>query len=95
MAGVTVNLWKTAGEESPESLREATTDSNGRFAFHVVMARADGNVWVANNWNDIDAVGDADPARPTSTWGGGSGIVVIYGVAAPVKTPLMGPVRRP
>ena len=45
MAGVTVTLWRTAGEESPESLREATTDSNGRFAFHVVMARADGNVF--------------------------------------------------
>jgi len=28
---------------------------------------AKGNVWVANNWNDINAAGDADPARPTST----------------------------
>ncbi len=52
-----------------------------------------GNAWVANNWNSVDAAGDANPARPTSTWGGGDGIVVIYGVAAPVKTPLMGPVR--
>ena len=48
-----------------------------------------GNAWVANNWNNPDAVGDADPARPTSTWGGGDGIVVIYGVAAPAKTPLL------
>ena len=56
---------------------------------------ANGNVRVANNWNDIDAVGDAGLARPTSTWGGGSGIVVIYGVAAPVKTPVMGQMRRP
>jgi hypothetical protein len=54
-----------------------------------------GNAWVANNWNNPDAAGDADPARPTSTWGGGDGIVVIYGVAAPVKTPVMGQVRRP
>jgi hypothetical protein len=45
MAGVKVTLWRTAGEESPESLRKATTDSNGRFAFHVVMGRADGNVF--------------------------------------------------
>ncbi len=52
-----------------------------------------GNAWVANNWNDVGAAGDANPARPTSTWGGGSGITVIYGVAAPVKTPLMGQVR--
>jgi hypothetical protein len=34
-----------------------------------------------------------DPARATSTWSGGSGLTVIYGVAAPVKTPLMG--QRP
>ncbi len=52
-----------------------------------------GNVWAANNWNQQDAVMAYEPARPTSTWGGGSGITVIYGVAAPVKTPLMGQVR--
>jgi streptogramin lyase len=52
-----------------------------------------GNVWAANNWNDQQAVMAYDPDRPTSTWGGGSGITVIYGVAAPVKTPLIGHVR--
>jgi hypothetical protein len=52
-----------------------------------------GNVWAANNWNDQQAVMAYNPGRPISTWGGGSGITVIYGVAAPVKTPLMGPVR--
>src|SRR5271156_896641 len=52
-----------------------------------------GNVWAANNWNDQQAVMAYNPAGPISTWGGGSGITVIYGVAAPVKTPLMGPVR--
>jgi hypothetical protein len=36
-----------------------------------------------------------NPARPTSTWGAGAGITVIYGVAAPVKTPLIGAVRQP
>ena len=54
-----------------------------------------GNVWAANNWNQQDAVMAYEPARPTSTWGGGSGITVIYGVAAPVETPLMGPVQQP
>ena len=54
-----------------------------------------GNVWVANNWNVVDALDNPDPARPTSTWGGGDGIVVIYGVAAPVKTPVMGQMRQP
>jgi hypothetical protein len=54
-----------------------------------------GNVWAANNWNDQAAVMAYNPARPISTWGGGSGITVIYGVAAPVKTPLIGTVRQP
>jgi hypothetical protein len=39
-----------------------------------------GNVWVANNWNSVEAATSADPSRPTSTWGGGSGFTVIYGV---------------
>jgi hypothetical protein len=46
-----------------------------------------GNVWAANNWNLLEAAAGENPARPTSTWGGGSGITVIYGVAAPVKPP--------
>ena len=55
-----------------------------------------GNVWAANNWNVPDAaLASANPAWPTSTWGGGSGITVIYGVAAPVKPPRMGKVRKP
>jgi hypothetical protein len=52
-----------------------------------------GNVWVANNWNNLEAAAGPNPARPTSTWGGGSGFTVIYGVAAPVKPPRMGKVR--
>jgi hypothetical protein len=53
-----------------------------------------GNVWAANNWNDLNGAAAPDPLRPTSTWGGGSGITVIYGVAAPVKPPRMGMVQR-
>jgi hypothetical protein len=37
-----------------------------------------GNVWAANNWNLIEAVISKDPARPTSTWGGGTGITVLW-----------------
>jgi ethanolamine utilization protein EutQ (cupin superfamily) len=55
-----------------------------------VSIDAAGNVWAANNWNNLDAAASPDPLRPTSTWGGGSGITVIYGVAAPVKPPRMG-----
>ena len=49
-----------------------------------------GDVWVANNWNSVDAATAENPAFPTSTWGGGSGLTVIYGVAGPVKPPRVG-----
>jgi hypothetical protein len=52
-----------------------------------------GNVWVANNWNLLEAAAGPHPAYPTSTWGGGSGFTVIYGVAAPVKPPRIGKVQ--
>jgi hypothetical protein len=54
-----------------------------------------GNLWTANNWDNTNAVLGNNPPGPISTYGGGSGLVVIYGVAAPVKTPLMGHVRKP
>jgi hypothetical protein len=53
-----------------------------------------GNVWAANNWNVPDGAAGDPPAYPTSTWGGGSGLTVIYGVAAPVKPPRMGKVQK-
>jgi hypothetical protein len=52
-----------------------------------------GNVWAANNWNLLEAAAGENPARATSTWGGGSGFTVIYGVASPVKPPRMGKVQ--
>jgi hypothetical protein len=52
-----------------------------------------GNVWVANNWNSLEAAAAENPAYPTSTWGGGSGFTVIYGVASPVKPPRIGKVQ--
>ncbi len=52
-----------------------------------------GNVWAANNWNSLEGAASENPSRPISTWGGGSGFTVIYGVATPVKPPRMGKVR--
>jgi len=49
-----------------------------------------GDVWVANNWNSVDGVSAENPVFATSTWGGGSGLTVIYGVAGPVKPPRVG-----
>jgi hypothetical protein len=54
-----------------------------------------GNVWVANNWNAPEGATGNPPPYPVSTWGGGSGLTVIYGVAAPVQGPRMGKVRQP
>jgi len=53
----------------------------------IQMVDPAGNVWAANNWNNVEAAAGPNPAGPTSTWGGGSGFTVIYGVAAPVKPP--------
>ena len=52
-----------------------------------------GNVWAANNWNSPEAAVYDKPDYPVSTWGGGSGLTVIYGIAAPAKPPLTGQVR--
>jgi hypothetical protein len=52
-----------------------------------------GNVWATNNWNNPEAAVYDKVPHAISTWGGGSGFTVIYGVAAPVKAPLMGQVR--
>ena len=44
-----------------------------------------GNVWLANNWEMVPA-----PTNP-----GGHQLVVFIGLAAPVKTPLIGPPEKP
>ncbi|WP_160152325.1 hypothetical protein [Microbulbifer sp. ALW1] len=54
-----------------------------------------GNVWVANNWDRPDEGFKKDPDEALSTRFGGNGAVVFFGLAAPVKTPLIGPVTLP
>lgn len=44
-----------------------------------------GNVWVANNWL----------LKPIQTNPGGHALVVFVGLAAPMKTPLIGPPEKP
>jgi hypothetical protein len=53
-----------------------------------------GDVWVTNNW-DIDAAAFGQASEALSTRGAGQGVVVFYGMANPVKTPLIGPPRAP
>jgi hypothetical protein len=53
-----------------------------------------GDVWVTNNWeNDAAAFGKQTEAL--STQGAGQGVVVFFGMAKPVRTPLIGPPRAP
>ena len=53
-----------------------------------------GNVWVDNNWQNIDA-GPRPCCRTPVNPGAGQGVVVFYGLAKPVRTPLIGPVQQP
>jgi hypothetical protein len=53
-----------------------------------------GDVWITNNWQYWpSAFGKPDEALSTLT--AGQGVVVFYGMAKPVKTPLIGPPRQP
>jgi len=55
-----------------------------------------GNVWVANNWDMPEQVGFKKAPPPAlSTRFGGNGAVVFFGLAKPVRTPLIGPPRQP
>jgi hypothetical protein len=48
-----------------------------------VQVDQSGNVWVANNWEDVEPVV------------GGDGLVEFIGAAPPVRTPLIGPPSAP
>jgi len=55
-----------------------------------------GNVWVANNWDLPEQAGFKKVPPPAlSTRFGGNGTVVFFGLAKPVRTPLIGPPRQP
>ena len=79
-----------------ESWFESERSADGRGSIQMITDAsidAAGNVWAANNWTLLEADVSENPVRPTSTWGGGSGFTVIYGVAAPVKPPRIGKVQ--
>ena len=51
-----------------------------------------GNVWVMNNWQDIDSCFGI-PEEVLSTRCGGQGVTIFYGMAKPVRAPQIGPSR--
>jgi streptogramin lyase len=77
----------------PGDLIHAFTGGSIQIVTDVAIDPA-GNAWVANNWNSPEAATAENPPYPISTWGGGTGLTVIYGVAGPVKPPRIGDVQR-
>ncbi len=73
---------RTGASISP---RETGYGFNGLVRNTGVAIDPSGNVWLTNNWKQV-----AIQANP-----GGYQIVAFLGLAAPVKTPLIGPPRRP
>ena len=51
-----------------------------------------GDVWVMNNWQDIDSCFGV-PDEVLSTRCGGQGVVIFFGMAKPVRAPQIGPAR--
>ncbi len=53
-----------------------------------------GDVWVMNNWQDIDSCFGV-PNETLSTRCGGQGVTIFFGMAKPVRSPQIGPARAP
>src|SRR5262245_23669640 len=53
-----------------------------------------GDVWVMNNWQDIDSC-YKNASEALSTRCGGQGVVIFFGMAKPVRTPQIGPAKQP
>ena len=51
-----------------------------------------GDVWMMNNWQDINSC-FGKPSEEVSTRCGGQGVVVFFGMAKPVRAPQIGPAR--
>ena len=53
-----------------------------------------GDVWVMDNWEDLDSCFGVPPEE-LSTRCGGQGVTVFFGMAKPVRAPQIGPARAP
>ncbi|MEW6144013.1 MAG: hypothetical protein AB1598_03235 [Thermodesulfobacteriota bacterium] len=103
--GALVNLCGARDENCPQGLSTGDAISppggydGGGALQHITSVAIDqaGNVWVANNVNDLEACAKTSESgcRQASTECGGDGVVVFFGLAAPVEAPLIGPPRQP
>jgi hypothetical protein len=51
-----------------------------------------GNVWVSNNWGEYTAC-YAQAPEALSTRCGGEGLTIFYGLAKPIRAPMIGPAQ--
>ena len=59
-----------------------------------IIVDGNDNIWVANNWQLPQQAGFQEvPPEAVSTRFGGNGAVIFFGIAKPVRTPLIGPVQ--
>ncbi len=99
MAGNLVQLCGVRTETSPQGTKTGDAISppggyvgGGMQQLVDVGVGPAGDVWLTNNW-EIDAAGLGKASEALSTRGAGQGVVVFFGVAKPVTTPLIGPPR--
>ena len=103
--GALANLCGERTENCPQGLTTgdpispATGYDGGGALQHLTSVAIDqaGNVWVANNVNDLEVCARMSETgcRQASTECGGDGVVVFFGLAAPVEAPIIGPPRQP
>jgi len=82
-----LNKLKTAVAEVTMNAIEHGNDNRADLAVDPA-----GNVWVMNNWQDIDSCFGV-PDEVLSTRCGGQGVTIFYGMAKPVRAPQIGPSR--
>ncbi len=74
------------GKQTGDAISPSTGyTSNAMVRLTSTVVDQSGNVWVPNNWKTV----------PIQTNPGGNGLVEFVGVAAPVKTPMIGPPQQP
>ena len=83
------------GHKTGDPISPQSGDIGGLQIITAVAIDPAGNAWVANSWNDTEAGFSEDPDEVQSTRFASHTNVVFFGVAKPVRTPLIGPVKAP
>ena len=92
LCGARTDTWP-AGMKTGDAISPPGGFKGGGMQLLVdVQIDAAGNVWTDNNWQNLDSCYQKAP-EGLSTECGGQGFVVFYGMAKPVRAPLIGPAR--